>query len=146
MPDDRMVIYCDCVYSEHIPSDTRRAVRSGLVRAGVPFEAVPDLCEWAATRSARLKDWTRGASLTVIACFPRAVRGLLHAGGVPVDNGVELTCLNMLTQSPEEILATVLSASHPTRDVKAEPEIRKDGDWVPWFPVIDYDRCRTCKL
>src|SRR5437879_3392497 len=28
--------------------------------------------------------------------------------------------------------------------VRAETNAAKHGDWKPWFPVIDYDRCTNC--
>ena len=28
--------------------------------------------------------------------------------------------------------------------VRAESQSAKHGDWKPWFPVIDYDRCTNC--
>src|SRR5881394_767918 len=28
--------------------------------------------------------------------------------------------------------------------VRAETDAAKHGDWKPWFPVIDYDRCTNC--
>jgi len=28
--------------------------------------------------------------------------------------------------------------------VRAETKAAKHGDWKPWFPVIDYDRCTNC--
>ncbi len=109
MAESHKVIYCDCAYSNRMASETRQAVLAGLTRAGVVFEAVPDLCKLAADQALCLKDWTEGNALTVIGCFPRTVRWLFHAGGVPLAESFELTCLNMHTQSPEAIIEAVLA-------------------------------------
>jgi len=124
----------------------RQAVLEGLTRAGVVFEAVPDLCKLAADKALCLKDWASSDALTVIGCFPRTIRWLFHAGGASLDNSFDLMCLNMHTQSAEAILAAVLERTSPVDAAQVQPVIEKDGDWVPWFPVIDYDRCQTCKL
>ena len=39
--------------------------------------------------------------------------------------------------SPEAVLALVES-------VRSERQVVKQGEWKPWFPVIDYDRCTNC--
>ena len=31
-----------------------------------------------------------------------------------------------------------------SESVRAESQAAKQGDWKPWFPVIDYDRCTNC--
>jgi NAD-dependent dihydropyrimidine dehydrogenase PreA subunit len=59
----------------------------------------------------------------------------------------------MRTQSPEEIIRELMKddgllmiedksapgVNHPSSI------INNQSAWVPWFPVIDYDRCRNCK-
>ncbi|HEY2951528.1 MAG TPA: ferredoxin family protein [Verrucomicrobiae bacterium] len=42
---------------------------------------------------------------------------------------------------------TSLDAAHITETaeaVRVETSAAKHGDWKPWFPVIDYDRCTNC--
>ncbi len=42
---------------------------------------------------------------------------------------------------------TGLDAAHiaeAAEGVRAETGAAKHGDWKPWFPVIDYDRCTNC--
>lgn len=146
MPEQPNVIFCQCVYSEGLFSDVKQAVLEGLNQAGVVFEAVPDLCKLSANKALCLKNWTKHNKLTVIGCFPRTIKWLFHAGDAAFSPDFELTCLNMHTQSPEAIVQAVLGQSPEITTVKAVPAIKKDGDWVPWFPVIDYDRCQTCKL
>jgi len=90
----------------------------------------------------------------VVACFPRSVRWLFHAAGVALPDG-QVRFFNMRTQTPEEILgelmkddgllmieersASCASANHQSSILNPQ------SSWVPWFPVIDYDRCRNCK-
>jgi NAD-dependent dihydropyrimidine dehydrogenase PreA subunit len=115
-------------------------------------EVVSDLCGLAANRDPRLKAWADGAPLTIVACFPRAVRWLFHAAGAPLPDG-QARILNMRTQSPEEIIQELMKddgslmieeESVPSANNQSSI-INRQSDWVPWFPVIDYDRCHNCK-
>jgi len=138
-----LLIYCHCAYYQVIPDSVKAAVLNAIKAAGVEFEAVPDLCRMCAKRDPRLKDWANAESLRIFACYPRAVRWLFHAGGAPLPpQGVEF--VNMRTGQAEEMVS--LLRHRQIRD-KATDEIRleKEGDWIPWFPVIDYDRCKNCK-
>ena len=51
--------------------------------------------------------------------------------------GAQITMRDIEGQSPEAILALVDS-------VRSERQAVKQGEWKPWFPVIDYDRCTNC--
>ena len=146
MPQNTKVILCQCAHSEGIEQATKHAVLDALTQANVAFETVPDLCKLAAHKSLCLKQWTKSKSLIVIGCFPRTIKWLFHAGDAPLVADFELTCLNMHTLTPDAIVQAVLDASPEITTVKTTSVLETDGDWIPWFPVIDYDRCQTCKL
>ncbi len=141
------VVFCSCVHYETIPQAVKEQVFASLRDAGIAVEAVADLCGMAANRHPRLRHWAQGDPLSIVACFPRAVRWLFEAAGTPL-NPERTRLFNMRTQSPEEILNAILDlvgATHasPLPSVSTLPG--KEGGWVPWFPVIDYDRCVNCK-
>jgi len=146
-----LVVLCACAYYDVIPRAAREQILAGLRRDGVTLEVVPDLCGLAANRDARLKTWIEAGPLTIVACFPRAVRWLFHAAGVPLNGQARL--LNMRTQSPEEIVQELMKdggllmieeESAPSANHQLSI-INHQSGWVPWFPVIDYSRCRNCK-
>jgi NAD-dependent dihydropyrimidine dehydrogenase PreA subunit len=145
------VVLCLCAYYDIIPRSCREQVLAGLQEKGVAPEVVSDLCGLAANRDPRLKTWVDEGPLTIVACFPRAVRWLLHATGVALDGQVRL--FNMRTQSPEEIvrglmkddgLLMIEKESAPSANYQSSIS-NHQSDWVPWFPVIDYSRCKSCK-
>lgn len=105
---------------------------------------VQDLCQRAAAADPALRELAENSSLTVLACFPRVVRWLFHASGNPLAPD-RVSFLNMRQQSAEEILAALLGDA--TRGERSDGVLVPDtsGEWVPWFPVIDYDRCKNCK-
>lgn len=84
------------------------AVLDGLARSSAAFEMVPDLCEMAARRDGQLADIARAGDpaspLHIVACWPRAVRGLFHLADARLpDAGVEI--LNMRTETAGDLLA-----------------------------------------
>jgi len=162
------VVLCGCTYYDIIPRASREQIfaalrgdarfcvstesSTGPRQDGVAVEAVSDLCGLAADRDPRLKTWVDGAPLTIVACFPRAVRWLFHAAGAPLPDG-RTRIFNMRTQSPEEIIAELMKGdgllmiekeSAPSANHQSSI-VNHQSPWVPWFPVIDYDRCRGCK-
>ena len=143
------VVFCGCSYYDIIPRASREQILIGLRQNGVALEVVPDLCGLAANRDPRLETWADASSLTIVACFPRATRWLFHAAGIPLDGQARF--FNMRTQSPEEIIAQIaecgVRSADSSRNTNPQSEIinPQSGGWVPWFPVIDYDRCHNCR-
>ena len=145
MPNQPTIILCRCAYAEVLPDRVVSAVFEGLSAAGARFELVDDLCELSARRDAALKRWAEASDLRIAACFPRAVRCLFAAAGAPL--APDARVLNLRTAQPEAILEELLEgipATEPTRPSEPPPPA-KLGDWIPWFPVIDADRCINCK-
>ena len=104
------VLYCRCAYAQVVPGDVKDAVLDGLARSSAAFEMVPDLCEMAARRDGQLADIARAVDparpLHIVACWPRAVRGLFHLADARLpDAGVEI--LNMRAESAADLLARV---------------------------------------
>ena len=143
MASKTFTVYCHCAYYDLVRPEVKSNVLDGIKAAGVQSEAVPDLCRLCAEGDARLKEWAKAESLRIFACYPRAVKWLFNAGGAPLrDQGVEF--VNMRTCKLEEVLSS-LHAEGRARATPKEVQLEKNGDWIPWFPVIDYDRCQTCK-
>ncbi len=140
------VLYCDCAHAEIIPPRVKQEVLRQLDAAGVAFEAIADMCELSAKNDPRLKRIAESGSVRIAACHPRAVRWLFHAAGAPLPDERVNIC-NMREQSAEQVVVALLSDPPPAQACacqKPRAEL-KPGDWMPWFPVIDYDRCTNCK-
>jgi len=136
------LLYCNCSYSPLIPDELKRDVLSRLVASDLDVTSVPDLCELAARRDPLLSELAQSDELTIVACHPRAVRWLFHWAGASLKE-TSVMFLNMRTQSAEEILETLLGSDR--LDPAPVPALDPPSVMVPWFPVIDYDRCRNCK-
>lgn len=155
MSRDLHILYCHCAFADLVSPDARDAVLRGLVEAGVEFEAVADLCELASRRDSSLKALVEHADLRIIACHPRAVRWLFEVAGAPLP-GKGSEVLNLRADGAEKVLRAVVAetgTSGPEPDRTSAEALKADleaaaargGQWVPWFPVIDYDRCKNCK-
>ena len=154
----RRLVHCHCVYSKVVPKATKDEVLRRLGASDAAFEAVPDLCEMAARGDESLAEMASDPETEIVACFPRAVRWLFHSAGHELDEGVRVH--NMREQSADEIsealaLPPVPELAEPARPTGLELEATDQGvnghapqatpgNWTPWFPVIDYDRCTNC--
>ncbi len=128
------------------------------------LDVVADLCEMAARGDPRLRGLTEAEGAAVVACYPRAVKWLFAAADAPWTDG-HVTVLNLREESPESIVAAVLSGrggdNAECRSASADASAFAGAEaasakvlrhssfptplaWVPWFPVIDYDRCTNC--
>ena len=109
MPDNAQILYCRCAYAQVVPNGVKNDVLEQLSACGKSFEAVSDLCEFAAHRDPRLDELRQRAlegGLNIIACYPRVVRGLFRQANAELpDSGVGF--LNMRTQSATEIIQSL---------------------------------------
>src|SRR5690349_11413235 len=100
------LLYCHCAYARVVPPETKNAVLEGLSRAGVEFDAVPDLCEMAARSDPRLVQLGASGPLRIAACYPRAVRWLFASAGQEIGDATRV--LNMRTETAERVLGELL--------------------------------------
>ncbi len=125
---------CACQFYRRISPETLAAVSSAARAAAVDCEIVPDLCWTAAKAPEKLSEFA--VADFVLACQPRAVRSLLG-------NSQTVRCLDIRSSSPQEILdALSLPQAEKCEEKSCET---LQSDWIPWFPVIDADRCIQCK-
>ncbi|MFP4579968.1 MAG: 4Fe-4S dicluster domain-containing protein [Candidatus Sumerlaeia bacterium] len=137
------ILFCGCAFYQLVPEASRGKVLAALRQSGRDLIYVPDLCKYASEKNALMEELSDAEELQVVACYPRAIRWLFHAAGYPLDMD-RVRVYNMREQSPEEILAGLLGEAPDLDSIEAEA-IKPEGEWTPWFPVIDYERCVDCK-
>ena len=102
------ILYCNCTYAKVVPKDVKQEVLRQLSDSGRAFDAVADLCDMSARKDPALKKIADGGGTKIAACYPRAVKGLFHAGGTPLpDEGIE--GLNMREDSAEQIVKELVA-------------------------------------
>jgi Pyruvate/2-oxoacid:ferredoxin oxidoreductase delta subunit len=72
---------------------------------------------------------------------PMLVLGQFADGRIPEAEGLSGES-NLRFQDITGLDATRIADA--AESVRAETGAAKHGDWKPWFPVIDYDRCTNC--
>ena len=127
------ILYCHCTYAQVVPPEVKQEVLRRLAEAGVAFDAVADLCELSAKRDPALADLLAGVGgevggeLKIAACYPRAVKWLFNAAGVPLpEQGVEVR--NMRTESAEQVVQVLLLGRPVGQPKPPEDEPESSGD------------------
>ena len=143
-----LVLYCHCASADIVPAETKRRVIEALDASGAAVETVADLCELAARKDPILRRAAAAGSVRIFACYPRAVRWLFAAAGAPLAAGA--TIYNMRTQSADVILSHLAPGEYTwgknaVGNIPRPAPPRPSAAWIPWFPVIDYDRCKNCR-
>ena len=100
------ILYCNCTYAKVVPDEVKAQVLENLAASGVAFEAVPDLCEMAASKDPALKRLAASGPIKVAACYPRAVKWLFAQAGAPLAEGSDV--LNMRIDDPQLITEELL--------------------------------------
>ncbi|MFO0808601.1 MAG: hypothetical protein U0746_08260 [Gemmataceae bacterium] len=98
------VLYCHCAYANVVPKAVKEEVLRRLTESGMPFDAVPDLCEMSARKDPALAELAAEGPVKIVACYPRAVKWLFDAAGVPL--AMDRTeVLNMRTDTADAVMA-----------------------------------------
>ncbi len=136
------VLLCRCSNTELVPRERVRAVECGLKKQGRVVQGTDDLCGALERQDPDILDFidVRGP-LTVIACYPRAVRALLKWAGVSLDDR-DVSVLNVRAEPLDPALEKI--GAVPGAKAPARPSEGGGGGWAPWYPVIDEGRCTNC--
>lgn len=107
------VLYCHCAYANVVPKAVKEEVLRRLTESGLPFDAVPDLCELTAKKDPCLNELAAGGGpVKIAACYPRAVKWMFAGAGSPLPaDGVEV--LNMRTDTADQVIAALLAGDSP---------------------------------
>lgn len=107
----KKILYCRCAFAQAVPNDVKDEVLEKLTESESTFECVSDLCEMSARKDDRLRQLLGdGEAVQIAACYPRAVRWLFHAAGVPFPEGDSVEVLNMREEDAESIVAKLLKS------------------------------------
>ena len=135
------ILYCNCAHAEIIPDQRRRELCQFLASVTTEVIEVADLCRMAVTRPQWLQQIASSEALTIIACYPRVVHSLFYRVQSRLD-GAEI--INMRVAESSAIIAQ-LSRYAGTRQAPPVSQDCGDDGWIPWYPLIDYDRCSNCQ-
>jgi NAD-dependent dihydropyrimidine dehydrogenase PreA subunit len=134
MSKPKKILLCGCVKYRRIPQASLQGVISAAENAGIEVELTPDLCRVAAEQPEEL---CKSDADVVVACYSRTVNALFDYAGAEQPQSCDLRSGSLAAVLNELELEAVETSS-----ATAFPEV--PGDWVPWFPTIDRERCVAC--
>ncbi len=133
------MLICRCAGCEALTA-ARRGLLDAIARvSGCPV--ADDLCELIERSDERLAEWAKQPHLTILACQERAVRALFAFAGAPL--AADCTILDVRHMDEAELAERFGVNLAEVTPVPVRPSA--DGQWAPWYPVIDYARCVHCR-
>ena len=155
MSQETLVLFCNCTHYELIAQSDKQEVLNSIKMASFNVVLIDDLCGLAAKKDPILKDWVSYDRLKIVACYPRAVKWLFERADAPLDMD-KTEFFNMRTDASQVIIEKLIGDSDFSGDsaevgksrlttVTSKENSHDSDPWIPWFPVIDYDRCVNCK-
>lgn len=137
-------LLCRCAGAGIIQETVWRQTLEGLTAVGLDVLAADDLCGMAARLDPVLMDFLASSPRVVAACHSRAVQGLLRfAGQDPISQ--DLAILDMRSASVPGVSPVLPSGEHPVEGRGSVTFQGEPANWIPWYPVIDIERCRNCR-
>lgn len=130
-PSLRVVLY-EGPGAEPLEPDERLSLMKGLLGLGYRVICTGTGGRFEMDGAAAVVLGRFGPSGPPPACLPGAGRGDLGAAAPG------LACRSIAGLGAAEVLRQVESA-------REELGLAPPGEWIPWFPVIDYDRCADCR-
>ena len=124
------ILYCHCANARVLPAQTRAAVLRKLCDAGLPFDAVPDLCALSARRDPLLQEFAASGSVVVAACHPRAVSGLFAAAAASLSPGTT-KFLDLRSESPQSICTALCEIPRAESARRHAISKRSSINWNP---------------
>lgn len=136
-----MILICQCKQAGLIRPDHLKGICDELDSAGIGYVLADDLCGLAGSGHGIFKQCQDASDVIVLACYPRAVRALFHAAGAVLPDDAQIENLR-IAEDIEPIIKQLTSRGPQGRAQLIEGL----KEWIPWFPMIDPERCRNCKL
>ena len=138
------ILYCDCARRDYVSVYNKQIIRSALAEAEIEVLATQDLCRMAVHEREVLRRFFATGKVAVIACDSRAVKSLLEYCEIDYST-MQIDFYNLRTHNPVEILdALGIEKSGGEQISFADSSESEQDNWLPWYPVIDRERCTAC--
>ena len=142
----KTAIICECVHGDWKTRNPMEALEESLRSDGYEISKTDDLCGMAANDAAKLAGLFESANVaTIAACHPRAVKWLCARVGISIEKLESIKFRNHVNPDGDKSAATTDKISQAEQErIKCSLKRPLDSLSRPWFPVIDYDRCKNC--
>ena len=138
-----LILRCECADAKTCPPGTRERLDACLAPHQDAVIVVDDLCGLAVRDPDSLAILESAERVIVIACRPRAVRALL-ARAVPDLDAERVHVVDSREAGAPERLRNLLDGAPVAGDAARLSGL--GGEWRPWYPVLDRQRCVDCGI
>ncbi len=144
MKNKDTIILCTCSHRNLFDIKKLDIIESGIANTCLPIIKTDDLCGEITKKNKVICNAVASkGTTTIIACHKRAVKWLLMSAGLdPEQDKIDFINLHDSTLDIQKKLKSVDEPHTPKPDTL---HIKSPQTWVPWFPVIDMDRCTHCR-
>ncbi|MFW6367029.1 MAG: 4Fe-4S dicluster domain-containing protein [bacterium] len=138
------ILFCQCIHRGFVDERELARLMAAVEQSSVRHWIVPDLCLLVEQADDRLAEIAAAENLVVLACSERAVQALFSCAGHALPSHVKF--VNMRDTTVDAALEVCgLSAASADTPAKGTFTFMPDpGEWVPWYPVLEHDRCVKC--
>lgn len=133
---DHKILFCNCEFANILPESVKKQVHEKLSQSEKGFYFTPDLCGLAAENPEFLNKFLNQDRVKIAACYSRALKWIFKSKGINIPKDLEV--FNMREEPADKFQ---LDNENPGQETLA----CEKGEWHPWYPVIDYDRCSGCQ-
>lgn len=141
----KKILFCNCG-SDRIEPEKLLSVERVLNDANIDLIKISDLCGISVQETGKLGDlFSADDEYMVVACYSRTLKLLFEKVGIDTAD-YSIKFVNFFESDIEKIKIETNSFTSDTDNLQkaVNEELRNSSDWIPWYPVIDYERCTTC--
>ncbi len=131
------LVLCACKKGGKVSRQKLSDWQEELDKQRVGYTLIEDLCGLAAKGEIKLEDISDGDETIFIGCQTKAMSNLLVRAGIYVADK-KFDFKNAKETSNEFITNNSFTKGK-------SKTITYDGEWKPWYPVLDYDLCTSCQ-
>lgn len=126
------IIICGCERGRKISPSLVDEFKNSLSESGKDYIYIEDLCGSVINEPEKIREILSENESVLVGCHSRALQNLIRRADI--DNVSTYHIKDSKTINTDEV----------SNDGKITL-IKYNGEWKPWFPVIDYDKCTGCK-
>jgi NAD-dependent dihydropyrimidine dehydrogenase PreA subunit len=139
----RKILFCNCG-GKIIEEARKNEIAEFLKDSTADVIQLSDLCGLSVTEKETTYQMLKDAEeLLIIACYPRTLHLLLKDIGIKPDT-IPTQVLNFKELDNESIFKAVQASLENSGSPSAFETLSTKDEWIPWFPIIDKERCTDC--
>jgi Pyruvate/2-oxoacid:ferredoxin oxidoreductase delta subunit len=130
------IYICACHNHRKIDQATVESFIKQLEKKNIAYTYLEDLCGTALEGKEEIQDLLEKDHVEIYGCHPHAMQHLLENAGRK-KQGISYHHVDETKEEDFQLEENI---------EKGKPlQVKYEGEWKPWYPVIDYDKCNGCR-